>query len=437
MPGPAQVRSLEEAAAAVRPRDSLAVPLGPGQPSGFLHALGRRESFEELSVFAALLVDLFPLFTRPGVRLQSGFFGPVERGLRDAGFDVEFIPADFRRFAAVADRIRPRVMATAAAPPDAEGRMSLSLHAGATTRALLECGRDPDRVLIVETNAALPRTAGLAPAHPHAIPFDVADIVVEGDHPVFEMPDPSPSPVDRAIAEHALGLVEDGATLQIGIGGTPDALAELLAGGPGGDYGIHSEMFTTGLMRLHESGRVSNRKGIFDGISVTTFSVGTRELYDWLDGNEMVRFLPVAVVNDPHVIAQNRRMVSINGALAVDLHGQCAADTLGAHQFSGIGGHQDFTGAASRAPGGRSLICLPSTATRGGERVSRIVAALPPGSLVTTPRHELDCVVTEYGVAELSGRTVRERAEALVAVAHPDFRDALSEAAGSGARSVR
>lgn len=420
-------RSAEEAAAFVHSRDCVAVPLGPGQPAAFLHALGQREAFDALTVFGALFIDLFPLFTRPGVRLLSGFFGPVERSLVEAGFNVEFVPADFRRFAQVAGRIRPRVMATAAAPPDANGQMSLALHAGATTQALLECGHDPERVLIVEVNPGLPRTRGLPPDYPHAIPLEIADVVVESDLQVFEIPESRASAVEHAIAEHAAQFLDDGCTLQTGIGGIPSELAEILAHGPGGDYGIHSEMFTTGLMRLHQAGKVTNRKGVFDGYSVATFAAGTRDLYGWLDENDAVRFLPVDRVNDPGVIAANRKMVSINGALAVDLQGQIAADALGSRQYSGVGGHHDFTAAASRAPGGRSLVCLPSTATVAGERVSRIVATLATGTLVTTPRHDVDVVITEHGVAELAGRTVGERAESLIAVAHPDFRDSIRE----------
>jgi acyl-CoA hydrolase len=422
-----KLRTAEDAAAVVRSRDTVAVPLGPGQPAAFLQALGERESFDALTVFGALFIDLFPLFTRRGVRVLSGFFGPVERALAKAGFAVEFIPADFRRFAPAAEQIRPRVMATAATPPDAAGQMSLALHAGATSQALLECGRDPERVLIVEVNAGLPRTRGLPPDYPHAIPLEVADIVVESDRPVFEIPDTETSPIERAIAEHASRFLSDGCTLQTGIGGIPNELVKLLANGQGGDYGIHSEMFTSGLMRLHQVGKVANRKGVFDGHSIATFAAGTRELYDWLDENDAVRFLPVDQVNDPGVIAANRKMVSINGALSVDLYGQIAADAVSFRQYSGVGGHHDFAAAASRAKGGRSLICLPSTATIAGERVSRIVATLASGMLVTTPRHDVDVVITEHGIAELAGRTVGERAHSLIAVAHPDFRDSLRE----------
>jgi hypothetical protein len=173
-----QELSAAEAAARVRDIDTLAVPLGPGQPVELLHALGERDRFERLEVFAALLVDLFQLFTRPGVRLRSGFYGPAERALRDAGHAVRFVPADFRRFARIAKRMAPRVMSTAATPPDADGFCSLSLHAGATIEELLRCGRDPARVLIVEANSHLPRTQGLLPDHPHRIHVDEIDVLL-------------------------------------------------------------------------------------------------------------------------------------------------------------------------------------------------------------------------------------------------------------------
>jgi len=418
--------SARQAAELLRPEDTLAVPLGPGQPGSLLHALGERTGWKDLRVFTALLTDFFPLFTRPGVRLLSGFYGPVERALAAAGHDIAFVPGDFRRFARIGRKLDPRVVATAATPPDAAGRLSLSLHAGATTEEILRCGRDPNRLLIVEANPALPRTLGLPPEHPHAIQLEDVDVLVEGDRAPIALEDGSPSEVEHAIADHASEYIEDGATLQTGIGAVPGEIAALLAQRPGGDYGIHSEMFTTGLMKLHLAGKISNRKGVFDGISVTTFALGSRELYDWLEGNELVRFLPVAVVNDPSIIARNRKMVSINGALAVDLFGQIAADTIDGRQYSGIGGHEDFVSGAGLAEGDRSLVCLPSTATLDGKLVSRIVPALPAGTLVTTPRHQVDVVITEHGAAELTGLTEAERVRALASVAHPEFRDALA-----------
>jgi acyl-CoA hydrolase len=428
MPLPKTV-SPAEAAKHVRPTDFLAVPLGPGQPPSFLHALGERDDFEYLRVFTAILTAPYKLFTRSGVTLLSGFYGPMERALRQAGHDVQFVPADFRRFAELARVYAPRVMATFAAPPDAEGWVSLSLHAGATVDELHRAGRDPDRLLVVETSPRLPRTVGLPPEHSHRLHVSEIDLLVEGDATPITIPDAPPDEVERAIARHASDYIPDGATLQTGIGGIPNAVAEVLAEGSGGDYGIHTEMFTNGLMRLHQAGKVTNRKGVYDGFSSVTFAMGSEELYAWLDGNEAVRFLPVTAINDPAIISRNRNMVSLNGALTIDLAGQIAADSLNARQYSGIGGHEDFVIGAVHAEGGRSLICLPSTARVGGERVSRVVAALPEGGIVTTPRHHVDVVVTEWGAAELVGHSVAERAEALVSVAHPDFRDALREQA--------
>ena len=425
-----------DAAARVRPVDALAVGLGPCQPASFLHALGERDDFERLMVFGALLTGLYKLFTRRGVTLLSGFFGPVERGLRQAGYDVRFVPADFRRFGHVARRLAPRVMATAVAPPDAQGRFSLALHAGATVHELHRCGHDPDRLLVVEVNPKLPRTLGLPPEHPHALSLEEVDLVIESDAEPFLLPDHPPDEIERAIAGHAARFIPDGATLQTGIGGIPGEIVEVLAEGPGGDYGVHSEMFTTGLMQLQRRGKVTNRKGVFDGFSVCTFAAGTAELYEWLDGQEAVRFLPVDVVNDPSVIGRNRRMVSINGALSIDLAGQVAADTVGGRQYSGIGGHEDFVQGAAFAEGGRSLVCLPATArlrSEAGEQlISRIAGSFRNGELVTTPRHQVDVIVTEFGAAELAGVTDDERAERLIAIAHPDFRDALrAERAGA------
>jgi acyl-CoA hydrolase len=417
--------SAAEAAALIRPVDTLALPLGPGQPVGVLRALGERDDFAELVVFTALLTGLYPLFTRPGVRLLSGFFGPVERGLRNAGHDVRFVPGDFRGFERIAQRLAPRVMATCAAPPDARGWLSLSLHAGATVGELRRCGRDPARLLIVETSPRLPRTLGLPPEHPHGLHLDDVDVLVESDWEPLTLADGAPDAVERAIAEHARRFIPDGATLQTGIGAIPNAIAEILAASAGGDYGVHSEMFTTGLMHLHLAGKVTNRKGIHDGVSIATFAMGSRELYDWLDRQASVRFLPVSCVNDPSVIACNRRMISINGALSVDLAGQIVADAIGRRQHSGIGGHEDFVAGAGISPGGHSIVCLPSTANANGRRVSRILAELPAGAFVTTPRHHTDVVVTEFGAAELAGRTMEERAEALAAIAHPEFRDGL------------
>jgi acyl-CoA hydrolase len=405
------------------------MPLGPGQPAELLHALGARDDFERLVVHSALLVDLYPLFTRTGVQLRSGFFGPAERILRDAGHDVQFVPADFRRFALIAERVKPRVLATVATPPDGDGSVSLSLHAGATVEELHRAGADPERVLVVEVNPHFPRTQGMPPDFPHTLHLDEIDVLVESDRAPFMLADAEPTDAERAIAEHAQRFVRDGATLQTGIGGIPSTIAAMLADGPGGDYGIHSEMFTTGLMHLQRSGKVTNRKGVYDGVSVATFAAGTAELYEWLDGNEDVRFLPVERVNEPSIISRNRDMVTINGALLVDLDGQVAADTIGDVQYSGVGGHEDFVAVSGFETSDRSLICLPSASQVDGMLLPRIVERLPVGTAVTTPRHQVDVLITEHGAAELAGLTVSERAVAIAELGHESVRDALRAAA--------
>jgi len=425
-----RVDTAAEAVAAINTTDSVAVGLGPAHPGGFLHALGERDDWEDLQLFGALLTDLYAVFMKPGVHYRSGFFGPAERFLRDSGADIQYVPADFRRFGPILQQLAPRVMATAVAPPDAEGYCSLSLHAGATVNELHRAGADPDRLLIAEHSPHYPRTFGLMPEHPHRLHLHEIDIIVETDSAPVDLADTAPDDIDRAIAEQAQRYVTGGATLQTGIGAIPSLIATLLAESDGSGYGVHSEMFTTGLMRLYQAGKVSNsNKGEFEGYSVTTFAAGTPELYEWLHENALVRFLPVDVVNSADIIAENHDFISINGATAVDLYGQVAADTIGGRQHSGTGGHEDFLAGAGLQPDDRSLLCLRSSSVVDGVRVSRLLPHLGAGLLVTTPRHQVDVVITEHGAAELKGRTVRERAVALAAIAHPDFRDELTEVA--------
>jgi acyl-CoA hydrolase len=425
------MQRLDPASAArlVQTTDTLAVPLGPGQPVRFLETLGDRDDWVDLRIYGALLTVLSNVFMHPNVHYLSGFFGPIERGLRDAGANLSFAPADFRRFEALLEQQPSRIVATAATPPDDDGYCSLSLHAGAHFGELRRAGADPTRLLVVEASPNFPRTYGYGD-HTHRLHVDEIDVLVDSDATPLALGEEEPSDVERRIAEHITPLVPDGATLQTGIGGVPSAVASLLGEGDGGDYGVHSEMFTNGLMRLHKAGKVTNRrKGCFEGVSVTTFSAGSTELYEWLDDNREVAFLPVSIVNNPDIIAANENMVTINAALAVDIHGQVVADTRAGEQFSGIGGHEDFVQGPGLDTTDRSILCLPSTYRTGDEERSRIVAYFGAGTVITTPRHQVDLIATEYGIAELQGKTVHQRGLALASIAHPDFRDELVEAA--------
>ncbi len=420
----------EDAVALLDPRDTVGFGLGPGNPDAFLTALGTRADWEDLVLGGALLLGAYDVLLHPGVHYRCGFFGPAERMYLAQGADIELVPGGFRQFAPILRRFAPRVMTAQAAPVDADGAVNLSLHLGATYDELVLAGRDPDRLLVIEVNPNLPRTCSLAPEFSNLIPVDLVDVIVEADGSPFPLPQTAPDDIDKAIAEEARSYVADGATVQIGIGAVPDRVAGLLAEGDGGGYGIHSEMFSDGLMQLHRSGKVTNdKKSVFDGVSVTTFALGSSELYRWLDGNAEVAFVPVQVVNNPTVIAENHAFVSINGALSIDLYGQVVADNIGGRQISGVGGHEDFVAGAELQVDDRSLVCLRSTAVTNKTTRSRIVPFLPEGSVVSTPRHHTGVVVTEYGSADLTGLTVRERAAALVGLAHPDHREELAEAA--------
>jgi acyl-CoA hydrolase len=421
-----EVLTPEAAVARLRTGDTVGMGLGPANPDAFLTALGGRADWEDLVVGGALVLGYYDVFTQPGVTYRCGFFGPAERLLHAQGHRIEHVPGGFRQFAPILARFTPRVMIAQGAPTDDGDAVNLSLHYGATRPELLRAGRDPDRLLIVEVNPNFPRTRSLPPDHDNTIPLELVDIVVEAHGPPFSLAESAPDQTDAAIAAEALRYVPAAATLQIGIGTVPNMVAASLASGPSGGFGVHSEMFTDGLMALHRAGKVTNAgKGLFDGVSVTTFALGSGELYQFLDGNDDIAFIDVDIVNDPSVISRNANFVSINGALSVDLYGQIVADCIGGRQISGVGGQEDFVAGAEIHLDAHSLICLRSTAEVDGERVSRLVGALPEGSVVSTPRHHTGVVVTEYGSAELTGLTVRERAHALVELAHPDFRPEL------------
>jgi acyl-CoA hydrolase len=417
---------LTAAAALVRPRDALACGFVAGQPAGFLDALGARADLEDVVLYTGLLLQPYTLLQHPGVRIVSGFFGPIERMARAAGGRVTYLPRDFNGLERMAERVRPRVMLAVTTPPDADGWLSFGVHAGASYRPFVAAARDPDRLAIAEINRHMPRVPGDPALGGNRVHVSEVDVLIEHDAELVTLPDAPPSAADLAIATRVCDHIAPGAILQFGIGAIPNAIAGILAERPGGEYGLHTEMISDGVMRLHRAGKITNRKPLHDGVTVATFALGSRALYDWLDGNPDVHLLPVTAVNGPAVLARLPKLTSINGALAIDLAGQVAADAIGGRQYSGTGGHESFVSGAGDAPEGRSFLCLRSTATVDGTTVSTIVDALAPGTRVTTPRHHVQWVVTEHGAVDLSVLDDEARPRALIAVAHPDFRDALS-----------
>jgi len=297
-------------------------------------------------------------------------------------------------------------------PPDAHGFCSL----GTSVDAALAAARSA-RTVIAQLNPAVPRTLGDSFLHVSEI-----DLAVEVDQPPYEHLEAPINDVERRIGEYVADLIPDGATIQMGIGSIPGAVGLALRGKR--DLGAHTELFTDVVLDLVESGALTGAaKEINRGKIVTTFLMGSRRLYDFVHDNPMVEMRPVDYTNDTSVIRRFRRMVAINSAISVDLTGQVSADSIGTTFYSGVGGQMDFMRGAALAPEGRAIIALPSTAAGG--TVSRICGVLPEGAGVVTSRAHVRTVVTEYGIAELFGRSVRERAHALIGVAHPDFRDQL------------
>ncbi|HUI88944.1 MAG TPA: acetyl-CoA hydrolase/transferase C-terminal domain-containing protein [Anaerolineales bacterium] len=306
-------------------------------------------------------------------------------------------------------------------PPDEHGFCSLGVEVGLT-----KSPAESAKIIIAEVNEQMPRTLGDSFIHVSRLNY-----IVPVDYPVAELPmgGEGDDEISRKIAGYIADLIPDYATLQMGIGSIPDAVLNFL--GDKKDLGIHSEMFSDGVVKLVEKGVITNaRKTLHPGKIVVGFILGTQSLYEWAHDNPLCEFHRQEYVNDPFVISQNERMVAINSAIEVDLTGQVCADSIGPKFFSGIGGQLDFIYGSSRSKDGVPIIALPSTAEmKDGTLLSRIVATLKPGAGVVTGRNHVHYIVTEYGVADLYGKTVRQRAQELIKVAHPDFRKDLEKQA--------
>jgi acetyl-CoA hydrolase len=300
-------------------------------------------------------------------------------------------------------------------PPDADGFCSFGLEVGVSKPAAFAAA-----TIIAEVNPQMPRTLGDSFIHVSRIAH-----VVEVDYPPPELPMSSGGPIEAAIGRTIAELIEDGSTLQMGIGGIPDGVLRALRSSGARDLGIHTEMFSDGVIDLVELGLITNaRKTLHPGKIIAGFMLGSRRLHRFVDNNELIEMRPIDYVNDPFVIAQNEKMVAINAAIEVDLTGQVCADSIGHQFYSGVGGQVDFIRGAARSKGGKPIITLPSTAQ--GESCSRIVDALKAGAGVVTSRNDVHYVITEYGCAYLHGKSIRQRALALISIAHPKFRDQLT-----------
>jgi acyl-CoA hydrolase len=396
----------------------IIVPLANGEPVTVLDALerGAREGrFEGVRVHQMHALHDRPYLhgkVRDRLLHVSYFLSSVTRPAYYSG-GCELVPNNFSEVPRLLrETTRCSLVAAAAAPMDRHGYFSLGTNCDYVAPFI---GRVP---FFLEVNERMPRTFGRNQVH-------VSQVVgwTGVDRPLVDVAPVAPGPVDHAIAALIAERVPDGATIQAGIGSIPNALLEQLRDHK--DLGIHTELLSDGLIELVDRGVVTGtRKRLRTGKIVATFCLGTSALYDFLDQNPAVEMLPVDYVNDPRIIGQEEAFISINATTEVDLVGQCASETVAGRYWSSSGGQADFARGAMYSLHGRAFIVLPSTA-RGGS-VSRIRVDLTPGSVVTTNKNTVDQVVTEFGVAEMRGRSISERARALIAIAHPDFRDELT-----------
>jgi len=417
--------SIPEAVSKIKSDDNVVVAMCASEPQGCMgqfHTVAER--VENVRVFSCLTLQPYDFYMKPEMKghfeLASWFHAPGSRAaLKNNTGTVTYVPNMLHRSAT--DFIfarKPNIFYGTCTPPDKHGYVSLSL--GITyEKDILEAAD----LVILEVNPLLPRTFGDTHLH-----ISEVDFFVEHEQIVPELPSPQPSETDLTIGRYIGELIEDGSTIQLGIGGIPNAAAFALRDKK--DLGVHTEMIVDSMMELYQMGVITNRKKSFHkGKLVATFAMGSRKLYDWLDDNVAVEFMRGRWVNNPAVVSQNSKMVSINTCLMVDLTGQVASESLGPVQYSGTGGQSDTAeGAVEGIDGkGKSIIACYSTA-KGG-KVSTIVPVLPEGTAVTLHRSLVDNVVTEFGIARLRGKTVRERAREVIAVAHPDFRTELTEKA--------
>jgi acyl-CoA hydrolase len=401
------------------PGTNVVVPLANGEPVTVLRAIDAAAgSLQGVRVHQMhALHDHAYLHGSAAGHLDhvSYFLSPVTRPAFHAGA-IDLVPNNFSEVPLLLRLLEgPLVVVASVSPPDAHGYFTLGTNADYTAAFI---GRVP---FFVEVNAQMPRTFGRNQIH-------LSQVVgwCEADYPLIEAAPPEPNAVDERIGDLVAERIPHGATIQAGIGATPTAVLRRLSGHR--DLGIHTEVLSDPVIDLVEAGVVTGvHKVRRPSKVVTTFALGTRRLYDFLDEHLAVEMLPVDWVNDPRVIAQQRNMVSINATTEVDFLGQCASETIGGRYWSGSGGQSDFARGAMFSPGGQGFVVLPSTAAGG--TVSRIVPCLTPGSAVTTMKNTVDKVVTEHGVAELRGKGIRERTAALIAVADPRFRNDLAREA--------
>jgi acyl-CoA hydrolase len=414
-----KVLTPDEAVRVIRSGDRVYLHPGTATPQLLVDAMVRRapelENVEVVHILTFYKADYAAAGMEKHFRHRGLFIGAnvreaVNRGRADfTPIFLSEIPSLFHKGILPID-----VALVQLSPPDEHGFCSLGVGVDITKAACATA-----KVIVAEINPNMPRTLGDSFLHVNKL-----DYIVEADYPIQELPRVTFTEMHHEIGRNVADLIEDGSTLQMGIGGIPDAVLFFLKNKK--DLGIHTEMFSDGVMELFEAGVITNdKKTLHPGKIVASFLMGSQRLYQFVDNNPCIEMHPTEYTNDPFIISQNDKMVSINSALQIDLTGQVCADSIGLEFFSGIGGQVDFVRGAGRSKGGKAVVALPSTAKDG--KFSRIVPMLDPGAGVVTSRGDVHYVATEFGVVNLFGKSIRERAKALIEIAHPDFRAELEE----------
>ena len=413
-------KTADEAVSVIKPGNRVYVHGSAQTPTHLLQAVARQADrlrnveFVFITVYGDIQIDK-PEFTG-SFKINSLF---VSASIRDAVNEgrADYVPVFLSEIPDLFNQnILPiDVALVQVSPPDKHDYCSLGVSVDVARSAVNNA-----KHVIACINPNVPRTHGDGLIH-----INQFDSMVYCDRPLYEARySDRVGPTEIKIGEHVAGLIEDGSTLQMGIGGIPDAVLRTLANHK--NLGMHTEMCSDGVIDLYERGVINNKcKQIHPNKGVSSFALGTRKLYDFLDDNPAVHFLDIDYVNDPHVIRRNNKMVAINSAIEIDITGQVCADSIGTYQYSGVGGQMDFMRGAALSQGGKPIIALPSRTHKG---VSRIVPFLKPGAGVVTTRAHMHYVVTEYGIAYLFGKNLRQRAKALINIAHPDDRENLEKA---------
>lgn len=411
--------SAEEAAAAIESNERIWFPTGFGEPAAFIQALVARKE----SLLGVVTHQLLP--AKPGyfdeasakhIRHDCLFISGTTREAVNKGWS-DLTPNYFSEIPQlIREYWQVDTVGVVVSPMDEHGNFSLGLGVDYIWEALKKAKR-----IIVEVNPNAPRCYGNC-----HLPVSAVSHIVENNTPLPELPVIPLTGTDIAIGAYVAEMIEDGSTLQIGFGGVPNAVCKALENKK--DLGVHTEMMTEGIMELAECGALNNsQKNWNRGKMIGTFAMGSKKLYEFMDNNPMVEMHPVDYTNNPYNIGRNDKMIAINATIEVDLLGQCCSESMGSYLWSSTGGQVDFFRGANLSKGGKGFVTMPSTAKKG--TVSRIVPTLKEGAVVTTSKNDVDHVVTEYGVAKLRGKNLRERAKALIEIASPDFKSDLIEAA--------